>query len=404
MRNRIGQEAVRARTVHVVREEEVTETPTARAGNLPRLTLRPGTVLPPSQPRPAGAVAPRVRLGAGEASDRDRRLAELARLSAVLVTTLDENLLIDRILDAAATLFGADAASLLLIDWETMELFFREARGPVKNQVVNMRLSLDEETSIAGCAIKQRQSINVTDVTVDPRHNKKADEQFGYITRCMVAVPLLHGEDVLGVIEVLNKQGGGSFDEADVGDLEILAAQAAASLANTMTMRQLHNFYHQAVETIIELYQAFDPISHQHVFDVARLATAMGQELGLRSTDMETLCYASLLHDIGKARCADPDDPQHAAAGAQILAHISLFGRLSPIVRHHHERYDGSGTPDGLAGDDIPLLARIMAVADAWHELVAHEVVPDLDTFCSRFGSDFDPALESPFRRAVASP
>lgn len=401
MRRRIGQEAVRARTVHVARDEDVPETPTGRTA-MPRLSLRPGTVVPPPAARPQPATTgPRVRLGTAEVSDRDRRLAILARVSTSLVTILDEDTLIDRILDTAVSLFTADAASLILIDWESMELFFREARGPVKNQVLNARLSLDEENSIAAWAVKRRQSVNVPDVSCDPRHNKQADEAFGYVTRSLVAVPLLHGNDVLGVLELLNKQGG-PFDDADVSDLEILAAQASVCLANTMTVRQLHNFYHQAVETIIELYQAFDPVSHQHVFDVARLATAIGQELGLGDTDMETLCYASLLHDIGKARCADPEDPQHAVLGAQTLAHITLFGRLAPAVRHHHERYDGSGTPDGLAGEDIPLLSRIMTVADVWHEDAARGATPDVEAFCARFGSEFDPAMEIAFRRAVA--
>jgi HD-GYP domain-containing protein (c-di-GMP phosphodiesterase class II) len=126
--------------------------------------------------------------------------------------------------------------------------------------------------------------------------------------------------------------------------------------------------------------EARDPAGAGRAVSVRRLALALGRELGLRPRELETLGRAALLHDIGNLAVPDavlvkpgPLDSLeyeqvklHADEGAAIVARLSALHDVVPLVRHHHERWDGDGYPDGLAGEQIPLGAAIVAVADAW--------------------------------------
>ncbi len=432
IRERIGQEVVRARSLQagpIARPRrleipsELTETPMTQ----PALASKTRSLPTSKVPSPSREV--------------DRSALALAHLCTELCSELNEDALIDRILDTAMQLFPVEACSLILIDWSSSTLFFREARGRVKREVEGLALPLDPARSVAAWCVAHRAPVNIPDVRNDPRHCKEVDALVGFTTRSLLAVPVISGDNVLGVLEMVNRQpdrehetdadeptvlhGAGAatasveaarnhaqpdpyFTVRDVEYAEILAAQAAMALQNTMAVRQLHNFYQQSLETLIDCYQAFDPVSRQHVVNVARLGAAMGHDLGLSNDEMETLCYAGLLHDIGKIKCAH-DDPAHATVGAAMLAQVSLFARLVPVVRHHHERHDGTGTPDGLAGPAIPLLARILGIAEAWCEeaLPALEADGDedatLEAFLMRFGCDFDPALRTVFEKAAGS-
>lgn len=397
IRERVGQEVVRARTLQprgVSVGSHITETPIKPSGFAARRIALP-------EPSRGGVAAPSA----------DRVALELARLSVNLINELDEDVLIDRILDTAMQLFRIEAASLLLIDWEKSQLFFREARGPGTSEILEMALPLDPNTSVAAWCVANRVAVNIPDVAKDPRHCPDVDRKVGYTTRTLLAAPILWRDEVLGVMEILNKMDG-PFTDQDVEYAEILAAHAAQALHNTMAVRQLHNFYQQSLETLVDCYQAFDPVSRHHVLEVARLSTAIGRAIELTDAQLETLSYASLLHDIGKIKCThgangeagvDASDTLHAEVGGEMLQQVTLFSRLVPAVRHHHERFDGSGKPDGLRGEQIPLLARILAVSESWCE----ECLPSirgggdrsgaLERFLDRFGKDFDPALREPF-------
>lgn len=131
---------------------------------------------------------------------------------------------------------------------------------------------------------------------------------------------------------------------------------------------------------------AKDPYTHGHSMRVARRAVATAEELGLGSQEIENIFYAGLLHDIGKIGVSEQilHKPTtlnvaewqvikaHPITGANILEPIPSLRKVTPMVRHHHERYDGTGYPQGLAGEEIPLGARIVAVADAFEAMTSH--------------------------------
>jgi putative two-component system response regulator len=126
-----------------------------------------------------------------------------------------------------------------------------------------------------------------------------------------------------------------------------------------------------------------DPYTHGHCTRLAEFSARLGEKMGLPADDITALRRAGVVHDIGKVVVPDavllkpgPLTPQerevikqHAAAGEHICAPLKSFRTVLPIIRHHHERWDGSGYPDGLSGDAIPLLARILQIADVYDAL-----------------------------------
>ena len=136
----------------------------------------------------------------------------------------------------------------------------------------------------------------------------------------------------------------------------------------------------QFIESLVSTLDAKDPYTRGHSERVARIARCIGEELGLPEEDLEDIYQSGLLHDIGKIGVNDaillkPDDltaeefeevKLHPEIGDRILSGISSLQKLRPGVRSHHEEFNGRGYPDGLAGEGIPLMARILAVSDAY--------------------------------------
>jgi putative nucleotidyltransferase with HDIG domain len=151
------------------------------------------------------------------------------------------------------------------------------------------------------------------------------------------------------------------------------------------------------------LVDAVTPKDHytaDHALEVARLAWLVGMELGLNEEELEWLVHGALLHDVGKLGVADAilEKPgpltkeewkvvkRHPEVGARMIEPLESLRKALPVIRHHHERPDGSGYPDGLEGGEIPLGARIVAVVDAYDVMLRRPYRPE------RYGSKSSPA------------
>jgi putative nucleotidyltransferase with HDIG domain len=169
-----------------------------------------------------------------------------------------------------------------------------------------------------------------------------------------------------------------------------------------------------AIESLNAAVEAKDPYTAGHSARVQRVALALGNELQLSSDELDALRLGGLFHDIGKIAIPDsillkPDKltveefermKDHSAEGARIVGKLGRLHPIVPIVRHHHERWDGKGYPDGLAGPDIPLLAAIVGLADAWDAMTterpyapAMDVEDALDEIRRGTGTQFAPAV-----------
>lgn len=329
-------------------------------------------------------------------------LSILAKTASDINSQTDEQLIIYKLLETALKICKTSGASIIMLQDET--LYFKEAVGPGSETLKKISFPLNE-VSIAGWTAINKTPLIVNDVNKDERHYKKVDKTLDYETKNILCVPLLWGSDVLGVMEVVNKIDG-SFDEKDQEYLEILASQASIALRNALLIDQFQNFYHEVVEILIDCLESLDPISREHSLKVARLTSAIAKNQDLSETEYELLCYSAFLHDIGKIKCGGKKDKKlHALMGAQMLSNIKFFIPLAPYVKYHHEKYDGTGVPEGLQGDEIPLGARILAVSEGYFEdLSTHWDLPPeevTEKFLQKFGSCYDPALKESFIKGL---
>ncbi|MEW6045648.1 MAG: HD-GYP domain-containing protein [Bacillota bacterium] len=196
--------------------------------------------------------------------------------------------------------------------------------------------------------------------------------------------------------------------------VRVLTAQAAATMAYLQARRNLKRNLVQVVTALAALVEGKDQYTEDHCHHMAELALQLGIRMGLPPGRLDQLTYAAILHDIGKVGVPDQilgkKGPltesewelmrQHPTIGAKVLERIDFLKDAAEIVEQHHERYDGTGYPKGLAGEAIRLEARILAVVDAYDAMVTTrpyrkamtraEAVEELRR-CA--GNQFDPAV-----------
>jgi putative nucleotidyltransferase with HDIG domain len=184
--------------------------------------------------------------------------------------------------------------------------------------------------------------------------------------------------------------------------------------------QQLTRSYMATVRALSNAVEARDADTGKHAERVARYAIAIGRELGLPRPDAPEIEFGFLLHDIGKLAVPDSilfkpgpltEDERalmarHTIVGAEIMRDIEFLAEASKVVRSHHERWDGDGYPDGLAGEEIPLTARVFAVADVFDALTTDRPYRGALSFeqahgmiLEESGRHFDPAVVAAFRR-----
>jgi len=308
---------------------------------------------------------------------RIEQLNMLVELSALVNSTLDTGEIRKRAIEAAVRLLGADAGSLILVDQETGDLFFEVALGDKGDKVKEVRLKKGE--GIAGWVAEKGEALIVHDVQSDRRFFKSADKYSAFMTKSILCVPVKSKDKILGVLEALNKRHG-VFDKDDEEALMSLANQVAIAIENANLYEELINTFHATAEALAETIEKRDPYTGGHTKRVLHYSYRVGQTLGLSKKELENLKLAAILHDVGKIGVSDnillkkeklsPEEAEqmhlHPRYGAEILSHVKQLKDIIPSVRSHHERIDGSGYPDKLNGKDIPGMAKIIAVADAF--------------------------------------
>jgi putative nucleotidyltransferase with HDIG domain len=194
------------------------------------------------------------------------------------------------------------------------------------------------------------------------------------------------------------------------------------SVALSESYQRLEESSLEAIETLNATVEAKDPYTAGHSLRVQRISLSIGRELGLTIKELDALRYGGLFHDIGKIAIPDAlltkpgrltDEEyelmkRHSVEGARIVGKFSRLRDSVPIIRHHHERWDGRGYPDGVAGEDIPLAAAIAGLADAWDAMTIERpyqralfTEEALEEVRSCRGTQFVPAVVDAFFEAV---
>jgi putative nucleotidyltransferase with HDIG domain len=206
--------------------------------------------------------------------------------------------------------------------------------------------------------------------------------------------------------------------------LNFLAQKAAYAVENLVLYENIYENLLSTLDALVQAIEAKDSYTRQHSRGVTDIALAMAEDMGCAAEDIDILKVAGPLHDIGKIGIPDhillkpgkltPEEYEvikgHSVKGAEIVGRLGLWEREQQIIRHHHERYDGGGYPDGLAGSDIPLLARILSVADVFDAMASDRVyrrkmAPEavVDVIRAGAGAQFDPQVVAVFQRLFAA-
>lgn len=325
------------------------------------------------------------------------------------VADLDE-LLAEAVRMATDALQG-DAGVLLLADEARERLCIRSAWGiPAEDALL---FEMPVTGGLAGEAFQTRKPVVTADTLSDPRVYRPMFEPIYQRTgaRSGLCVPLVYQGEAIGVLVVF------AIVPRHLASNEIKLGQAVAGLVAAAIERVRleevrQDRYLEALSTLIESLEAKDRFSRGHHQNLADLAQQLGRRLDLGEAQLVALGHAGRFHDVGKVAVPDevllkPDaltGPEreavevHPEMGARLLSPVSGLAEAIPAIRHHHEHWDGSGYPDGLAGEAIPLLARIVAVAEAWESMTTPKayrpaIPPDRAFEEMRRSGHYDPRL-----------
>ncbi len=241
--------------------------------------------------------------------------------------------------------------------------------------------------------------------TLPPRHPPVTN---------FLGVPIPHLGDWRGAFYLTGKEGAPEFtvDDQEMG--EVVAAHVAAVIQLHRLIREERDTHESLVSMLVDISDAHEHASEEHSHRVSAYARQIAAELAAPGLDLGTVDHGALLHDIGKLGVPESilqkpgsltDDERvimmsHSHIGAELVAGVHVLAPLSSVIRHHHERWDGGGYPDRLAGSAIPLEARIVAVADALDAITtdrpyraARTMAEALEELRRGAGTHFDPEV-----------
>jgi hypothetical protein len=321
----------------------------------------------------------------------NKNVQEVLKLITDLSSSFDLNTLLLKAKVSAAKLVSSEESSVLLFDEDKRSLHFTTASGDKAPILKNIPLT-EDNGGIAWWVAQTGEPAIVNDVASDPRRPASVDGITGFVTRSLLAVPIIWNAEVLGVLEAVNKRTGTKFTHLDLQLFILLSNQIASVIKNAQTVGKYENFFNNSIELLVKSIESVGTLigvmSPGHCWEVASPATFIGQQFGMSEEEINDLYYGAVLHDIGFLELQthntfqldyvdeENDDTKtdiiqaHPTTGANMIREIRLLKGAVPIIRHHHERFDGTGYPDGLAGENIPLGARIVAVIEAYHEML----------------------------------
>ncbi len=330
---------------------------------------------------------------------------------------------VDELLQLVATktsqLLGADRCSIYVVDMEQRVLWTRASLG-------TPRIEISLDSGIAGAVVRNQGLVNVPVAYDDPRFNASVDRQTGFRTRSILAAPLFDSErEVIGVLQLLNSRRG-QFNEEDEEMLTSLAGFAGSALQNALLFEELKRSFHSVLAVLAATVDAKHPLTAGHTARVAEYTCGIAEAVGMDHNEVEMLRVAAYLHDYGKIGIRDailtkPDKltpvefeemKLHASKTTELLSRMHFmrqYAAVPSIAGFHHEKWDGSGYPNGLKGDEIPLGARIMAMADVFDAITADRdyrkgvsVEKAMEYMRTQVGTAFDPELFKHFERYIS--
>jgi putative nucleotidyltransferase with HDIG domain len=303
---------------------------------------------------------------------RTQELSAIHRLSETIGSERQIDRLCERTADEICRTLGATAVCIMLLDNNSGDLVTTACTGGTIIGGGHPRIKPGD--GLLWQVIKSGKPLHLPGTAAAQQFTGMAGAGAG------IAIPIRTKDKTFGVIYACGKADGKDFSARERDLLCGIANQAAVALDNATLYHDLENLFVGIAWSFASALDAKSPWTAGHSKRVTQYAVAIGEEMGHAPEFLNEIQTCGLLHDIGKIAVPEKllDKPgritreehrtiaAHAVQGAKILEHIDTFQPLLPGIRHHHERWDGRGFPDRLTKEDIPLLARILSVADAY--------------------------------------
>ena len=354
-------------------------------------------------------------MSAKEKYTPEKKAEELLQVIFKYVVQIANERNVDKLLislaDMGRDLVSADRCTVWLIDKKNSTLWTKVAHGVD-------RIVIPLTAGIAGYVARTGESIFINDAYADSRFDQQVDKETGYHTRNLLALPIDDSNgDIMGVYQAINKMtGDGEFTRIDEEHLLLAASYTSKQLEAFALQEEIKQTQREIIMTLAETGEMRSKETGNHVKRVARYSEIIGRQYGLSDHDIDILRNASPMHDIGKIAIPDSillkkgiltdkereEMKKHTTLGYEMLKHSEreLIKAAAVVAYQHHEKWDGSGYPEGIKGDSIHIFGRITAMADVFDALVCRRVYKDawpiskvLDFFREEQGKHFDPDL-----------
>jgi len=263
--------------------------------------------------------------------------------------------------------------------YEADHLRFLVTVGKASGKIESIPVPME---SIAGKIFLEGKALVFNDLETNPVHFKGVDKVAKFKTKNIVGSPIWVEDEKIGVIEVLNKDGG--FSEEDAETVELFAKLIGRKLLSAWRYEKFSESFKKILLAIATAIDKRDNYTHQHSKNVARISVEIGKRMGLSQQELEKLEFSAILHDVGKIGIPDSillkpgkltDEEykiikNHTVYGAEILSQVKYVDEdILKGALEHHERLDGSGYPYGKKGEEISLFGKIIGIADVFDAL-----------------------------------
>ncbi len=316
-----------------------------------------------------------------EKEEIKNKLLGLMNISQKVISNKNLDDLLQDIVKRACVLCKAPFGILRLLD-EEGKLRIQAYKG-LSFQFINLARTLNIGEGISGIAGMRKKPFGVSNIQKNKNVKfKEALLKEGVISA--LSVPVLFQGRLLGVIGVADRKSR-KFTKSEITFLKSFASQVAVSINSIQQKDLINESYFNTLNALVLTMEARDPYTRGHSERVTRFALSIGKKLGLDEDNLRTLRFGTLVHDIGKIAISESillkpspltltewaQIQLHPEKGEEMLRPLRFLNEALKIVRHHHERFDGKGYPDGLKEEKIPFLARIVSVADAFDAMTS---------------------------------
>ncbi len=354
--------------------------------------------------------------------DLNRKLEEkigqifaLGEVTNIVTRMQDLDTILQAIIYISLEITGAHKSAILLLDRISKEFVVEYYKGFDPQLMSNLRIKLGQ--GVIGAGVQKMKPISRK--TIEENHAVLSKDEIELLGEGeFLIVPISYLGNIFGILIVTDFPPDRSVTESDINVLNILSRQASIAINNHYLYQKLQNKYLTTLEVLVSALEAKCRNTKGHSYRVGIYAQKFAQFLGLSSNEISILQRACALHDIGKivipdyilskpSKLNDEEMEQmrgHPLKGVEILVPLGIMKDIIPIVRNHHERFDGKGYPDCLKDGEIPFLAKLVTLADAFDAMTSprsyrkiltpQEALLEIE---KNIGSQFDPTLGAKF-------